>query len=198
MQKHIPYMVVTPRTLAAFKGSALILPNVRVLDESERESLRAFTKAGGKLAITGVDATGLSSQANTTRFADCPGEAYLLALQDNFTGTVPSSQSTFLGSLPDNPEISIEASPQVATHIARVAGNLHVFIANFKGLRGGENARQEPEMGVRITVLAGGRAKFLPFLGEEQELQGKKTGNAQTYTLPPIFRGAVFWIEPPR
>jgi hypothetical protein len=198
MQKHIPYMVVTPRTLAAFHGSALILPDVRLLDESERHSLEAFAKSEGKLAITGTDATGLAPQAGISRFPDCPGKAYLQSLENDFSATVPSSQSAFLASLPENPEISIGASPHVATHIARVAGNLQVFLANFKGLRARENARQEPEVGVRITVPAGGKAKFLPFLGEEQELQGKKTGSVETYTLPAIFRGAVFWVEPPR
>jgi len=97
--------------------------------------------------------------------------------------------------LPANAELSIEASPAVATHIAKVGGKLHVYFANFKGLRGGENARQEPEAGVRITVNDGGKAKFLPFLGEEQELQGKRKGNATVYQLPPILRGGVFWIE---
>ena len=198
MQKHLPYSIVTPRTLKTFSGSALILPDVRILDESERDSLRAFAKSGGKLLITGTDATGLPLQATIARFAKCPGKEYLQSLDVNLVRALPSSQSAFLENLPANPEVTIEASPNVATHVARVGGSLHVFIANFKGLRGGENARQEPEVNVRITVPAGSKAKFLPFLGEEQELQGKKSGNNETYMLPPIFRGAVFWVEPPR
>jgi hypothetical protein len=76
-----------------------------------------------------------------------------------------------------------------------------VYFANFKGLRGGENARQEPEASVRIIVNDGGKvnagdkAKFLPFLGEEQELHGERKGNTTVYQLPPILRGGVFWIE---
>jgi hypothetical protein len=196
MQKHIPYAIVTPRTLAAFRGSALILPDVRVLDESERESLLAFAKSRSKLVITGTDTTGLPQEANIARFANCPEKTYLQALEANFLGTSPSSQAAFLESLPTNPEVSIDASPTVATHVANVDGKLHVYLANFKGLRGGENARQELETGGRITVQAGGKAKFLPFLGEVQELQGEKSGKGWVYRLPPIFRGAVFWIEP--
>ncbi|MFY9561358.1 MAG: hypothetical protein WAQ52_14080 [Terriglobales bacterium] len=195
MQKHLPYAVVTPRTLAEFSGSALILPDVRLLDEAERNSLRASAKAGGKVVITGTDATGLPPQANIIRFANCPGKAYLQALEGDFAGTSPASQSAFLASLPSNPEIGVEASPAVATHIAKVGGKLHVYFANFKGLRGGENARQEPEPEVRVTVHGPSKAKFLPFLGDEHELHGDKRGDATVYRLPPIFRGAVFWVE---
>ena len=148
--------------------------------------------------ITGVDTTGLAPATNVARFPNCPGKTFLQALESNFQGTTPSHEAAFLASLPANPVVSIEASPSVATHIARVGGKLHLFFANFKGLRACENARQEPETGVKITVPAGGRAKFLPFLGEEQELHGEKSGSTQTFRLPPIFRGAVFWIEPSR
>jgi len=195
MQKHLPYAVVTPRTLAKFTGSALILPDVRLLDPTEHNLLRTFAQSGHNLVITGIDVTGLPQQKRIARFANCPGKAYLQALEDNFAGTSPSSRAAFLESLPANAEVSIEASPSVATHVANVDGKVHVYFANFKALRGGENARQEPEAGVRITVNDGGKAKFLPFLGEEQELQGKRKGNATVYQLPPILRGGVFWIE---
>jgi hypothetical protein len=195
MQKHLPYAVVTPRTLAKFNGSALILPDVRVLDDHERQAAAYFAKSGGKLVITGTDATGLGDQKSVVRFKDCPGKAYAQALESNFADTAPSSQAAFLGSLPANDDITVEGSPAVATHVAMVNGKLHVYFANFKGLRGGENARQTPADGMRVTAKGGGKAKFLPFLGEEQELRGEQNGNATVYQLPPIFRGGVFWIE---
>src|SRR5271169_5040309 len=36
MQKHLEFQIVTPRTLAAFQGSSLILPDVRIISESEK------------------------------------------------------------------------------------------------------------------------------------------------------------------
>ena len=157
--------------------------------------LRKFVESGGKLVITGTDPTGFPQQTNIARLANCPGKEYLQALEDNFAGTSPSTQGAFLGSLPVNSELAIEGSSGMATHIAKVDGKLHVYFANFKGLRGGENARQVPEEGVRITVNSGGKAKFLPFLGEEQELKRERKGNTAFYRLPPIVRGGVFWIE---
>jgi len=194
MQAHRSYQVVTPRTLAAFQGSALILPDVGVLDESERGLLRAFAQAGKRLVITGKDATGLAEQKNITRMAACPGKAYLGALEKDFVGTSPASAAAFLDLLPTG-EVRVEASSMVATHIARVNGVVHVYLANFRGLRGGENARQELEVGARVFVQGGRRGKFLPFLGEEIELQGEKSGEGWVYRLPPIFRGGVFSVE---
>ena len=195
MQKHLPYAVVTPRTLASFKGSALVVPDVRLLDASERATMGNFASSGGKVVITGTDATGLGERANVARFPDCPGKTYIHALESDFAGTTPASQAAFLASLPVNDEISVNASAAVATHIARVGGTLHVFFANFKGLRGGQNARQELEEQASVTVRNGGKGKFLPFLGEEQEIPGEKKGDVTIYRLPPISRGAAFWVE---
>ncbi|HUM05818.1 MAG TPA: hypothetical protein VLT90_10180 [Terriglobales bacterium] len=195
LQKHLSYQVVTPRTLAQFGGGALILPDVRVLDDSERNLLRDLVKRGKRLIVTGTDVTTLPNQANIVRFADCPGKAYTQLLERDFPAASPSSQSQFLEALPANPEVTVEASSAVATHIARVDGKLHVYFANFKGLRGGENANQDPETGVTVNARAGDKAKFLPYLGEEQVLRGEKKGEATLYRLPPISRGAVFWID---
>lgn len=46
MQKHLGYQVVTPRTLQTFSGKTLVLPDVRVLDESERAALAEFVAKG--------------------------------------------------------------------------------------------------------------------------------------------------------
>ncbi len=45
MQKHLEFQIVTPRTLPAFQGRTLILPDVRVLSESEKGWLRGYVDA---------------------------------------------------------------------------------------------------------------------------------------------------------
>ena len=57
LQKHLELQVITPRTLAAFRGPALVLPNVSTLGDDERSSLRDFVSRGG----------GWSSPARTLR-----------------------------------------------------------------------------------------------------------------------------------
>ena len=50
MQKHLEFQIVTPRTLAEFHGKTLVLPDVRVLGESEKDRCRSL-RAGKKLVI---------------------------------------------------------------------------------------------------------------------------------------------------
>ncbi|MGB0008220.1 MAG: hypothetical protein WBP97_14075, partial [Candidatus Sulfotelmatobacter sp.] len=105
-------------------------------------------------------------------------------------------QQAFLDSLPPSADVEISASPKVATSIARVNGETHVFLANFAGLVGGKNPIQTPQT-VTITVPDGsGRsAYFLPFLGDTRKLEGTPNQGKVTFTLPPISKGAVFWLQ---
>ncbi len=55
MQKHLEFQVVTPRTLTSFQGRTLILPDVRILGDSEKAFLRTYVAAGKSLLVTGED-----------------------------------------------------------------------------------------------------------------------------------------------
>jgi len=198
MQKHLEFQIVTPRTLSGFQGETLVLPNVRVLSEQEKSQLKQYLDAGHTLAITGADATALSSAANVTRFPDCPGKAYMTALESDFDHAQPESQQKLLDSLRQTATFTIVAPPSVATSVAEVDHQPHIFFANFTGLRGHVNPVQTPLNEVRVTVPAdaAGQAFFLPFLGEVQELKGTPGAGTISYTLPAITKGAVFWYEP--
>ena len=198
LQKHLEFQVVTPRTLANFKGESLVLPNVQVIDDGERAWLQKYVAAGKNLLITGADATQLGALSNVVRFADCPGKAYSAALEHDFEHATPELEEAFLRSLKSGTAVTVAASPQLATSIALVDGKPHVFFANFAGLRGHENPVQTPQSGVQVTIPAtsANKAFFLPFLGEMQELKGVQTGGQMSFTLPTISKGAVFWYEP--
>jgi hypothetical protein len=197
MQQHIEYQVVTPRTLREFRGRTLVLPDVRVLSPPEQQGLREFTVAGHALVITGTDATSLGPKTTSTRFPDCPGKAYLDRLTKDFDSADPASPAAFLASLHHHPSVQIEASPAVAAQIARVSGKLQIFFSNFKGLRPGENAVQEPETNIRVRVsVREGRVLHLtPFLGNLQRIPGKVSGPWVSFTIPRIEKGAIARIE---
>jgi len=198
MQEHLEFQVVTPRTLKEFQGDTLILPDVRVFSDSERNWLQHYIASGKKLIITGADVTQLAPASNVIRFQHCPGKEYMAALESDFEHTTPSLQEAFLKNLKSVPGIQITASPQVATSVSLVDGKPHVFLANFAGLRGGVNPVQTSQTGIRVTVSSEieARAFFLPFMGEAQELEGVRLGGTISYTLPPVSKGAVFWYEP--
>jgi hypothetical protein len=199
MQRHLEFQVVTPRSLADFSGQTLVLPDVRILGEDEKNHLRTFVKQGKQLVITGVDATESGDLKNVVRLPDCPGRIYNAALEKDFEHAEPQSQQAFFDSLKGGDAVEFELSPQVATSIARTPdGHINCFFANFAGLVGGTNPVQTPQHGVKVTVRSASVIKgfFLPFLGVTQPIKGIREENATTFILPPITKGAVFWYAP--
>jgi len=199
MQKHLEFQVVTPRTLEEFRGRTLVLPDVRVLGDDEKKVLRGIVASGKKLVITGTDVTGIPASANVVKVAEDPGSTYESALEKDFEQASPDSQREFLSTLQESEAVRISAGTQVATSIARTSdGRIHCFFANFAGLKGGVNPVQTPQSGIEVSMRSagGGHGYFLPFLGEAQEVQGTRRGDAITFALPTVTRGAVFWYEP--
>jgi Glycosyl hydrolase-like 10 len=199
LQEHREFQIVTPRTLADFKGKSMVLPDVRMLSDGERSSLKSFVAGGGRIVIAGTDATELPKSENIVRLAADPGKTYGAAIEKDFEHSQPDSQREFFESLKGGDTVRIKASNQIATSIARTSdGHVNCFFANFAGLRGGENPVQTPQDGVQVTMNAkfGGKGFFLPFLGDVRPVQGEKHGDSLTFNLPTITRGAVFWVEP--
>jgi hypothetical protein len=199
MQRHIEFQIVTPRTLADFHGKTLVLPDVRILEGSEKNWLQGFAAQGKRIVITGTDATGITTSPSVVRFPACPGKAYNAALEKDFESASPSSQQAFFDSLQGGSTVQIKAGPHVATSIAHTPdGHINCFFANFAGLRGGSNPVQTPQNGIEVSVASKSEGKgfFLPFLGEAQAVAGIRHGDRVLYALPPISKGAAFWVEP--
>jgi hypothetical protein len=198
MQKHLEFQIVTPRTLAEFQGKTLVLPDVRVLGQREKERLKELA-AAKSLVVTGTDATELGDLPNVVRLRECPGKAYNAAIEKDFEHKSPETAREFFASLQGAGAVRIQASPQIATSIARTSeGHINCFFANFAGLRGGSNPVQTPQSGVEVAVQAKAEGKgfFLPFLGQVQAVKGERDGDSIRFSLPTITRGAVFWYEP--
>src|SRR5215469_7954094 len=67
MQKHLEFQVVTPRTSADFHGRTLILPDVRITNDGEKNWLKEFAGKGNKILVTGTNAADLGDSANIVR-----------------------------------------------------------------------------------------------------------------------------------
>jgi len=198
MQKHMEFQIVTPRTLADFRGETLILPNVRILNPAEKSRLQNYVRTGNTLVVTGEDATELGTAGNVVRFSKCPGAEYSAALKNNFESANPELEREFLGRLKSTSSVHVVASPMIATSISKVDGKPHVFLANFAGLKEKVNPIQTPQAGTQVVIAGAqlGHGFFLPFLGEITSLKGIAGRGQVTYNLPPIQKGAVFWWEP--
>ena len=144
-------------------------------------------------------------------YPDCPGKKFMNEARQSFNASAWNGEfestpfinllNNFKADIKDGlgyeSEIEIQASPFVATQIAKVDGKIHIFIANFKGLKGNENATQIPEQNVTITFPAkqGAKVFMLPFLGEEQEVTGEWNDGKMTVHGPEILKGMVVWCE---
>jgi len=198
MQAHLEFQIVTPRTLANFKGRMLVLPDVRTVDQQEQEGMKNFLGTGAHtLAVSGTDATHLSNAGNILRFPDDPGRTYYAALEKQFGKVTPETQADFLKAVNPSSAIRVEASPEVATSIAEVDGEPHVFLMNFAGLQPGGNQRQTAQSGITISVPmeAGTKGFVVPFLQDKQALKGTREGDRVSFRLPPVEKAAVFGIE---
>jgi len=197
LQEHREFQLVTPRTLSAFRGEVLVLPTVTFLRDQEKKELRAYVDQGGRVVITGENATGMSDSDNVKRFEECPGRARLEALQKDFVKGSGESADKFLNAVNVQTDIKLEASRAIAANMALVQGKPHIFLANFGGLVPHKIAVPAPERDVRLIVSNRKNCslKFLPFLGDLQTVNGETAGQRQSFVVPPIDRGAVIWLE---
>ena len=197
LQKHLEIQVITPRTIANFQGPILVLPNVSILGDEERSSLREFASKGGHLVITGTDATGFANTTGIVRFRECPAKSYFEHAQKDFAAASQIAPREFLASLDTKPQLTVEAPPTVATNIAVVNGKPTIFVANFTGLVPHKIAVPTPLTAVRISMpVADHRIlHVLPFLGETQTVLGQRIGDRLVFNLPTLERGAVAWFE---
>ena len=198
LQHHREWEVVTPRTLAGFKGKTLILPDVRVLDDTERANIKNLVAGGAKVIITGQNVTELPDSSQIVRLQERAGAAYMQSLDPNLEKANQQQSTKMLATLPDDSAIQISASPLLVTNIADVNGATHIFLFNIGGLRGGTNAVPTPESGMTVTVPAtpAVRMYYVPFLGQKQDLRAQRRGSQLIFRVPSVERGGILWLNP--
>ena len=195
MQTHREFQIVTPRTLSQFKGEVLVLPDVREMSEAEHAAIKILAAAGTRMVITGQNGAGIAAGTHAALFPDCPCRRYEHSLDENLEKTNVDQAKEFLDALQHQGELEITASPRVATSVALVDGKPHIFFANFDGLRGGKNPVPTPQQGVTLRLRTRATVRFLPFLGNAQEVHGTRDGDRFIYRLPTLERGGVAWVE---
>jgi len=196
LQAHREIQVITPRTLAAFHGERLVLPEVTTLNDIEKQSIKAFQARGGHLVVLGENATGIPD-ADLARLPDDPAGSYYGALENDFSAASKNPPQQLLDAVGKNSAVELDAPSTVAANFGMVSGTPHVFLANFTGLVPSKVAVPTSVNTIRMRV-AGAKGKtltFLPFLGEPQVLKGEVKGDHVEFTLPPLERGAIVWIN---
>ncbi|MGB7438538.1 MAG: hypothetical protein WBR26_00825 [Candidatus Acidiferrum sp.] len=195
LQSHREFQVVTPRTLQEFRGRSLVLPEVSVWSDAEKQAIRAFVEHGGRVIVLGDNSLGLPEANVTTLFPD-PARAYFRALEHDFAAASKDLPQTFLNAIAQTSDLAVDAPSTVAANFASVNGTPHIFLANFTGLVPNRVAVPTPVANVRVTVRGSQKNTFtfLPFLGERQLIHGEPSANGMQFVLPSIDRGAIVWL----
>jgi endo-alpha-1,4-polygalactosaminidase (GH114 family) len=196
LQSHHEFQVITPRTLAEFHGQTLVLPNVTILSDAEKQSLKRFAGSGGRIVTTGHNLTGISASDHLVSLENCPASLYLGKLEKNFASGSQDMPAELLKLMGTKSGIEIEAPPTVAVNFGQVNDTPHLFLANFTGLVPGKILIPTAVSGTKIIIPSsmGNSLAYLPFLGQTQILQGTKHADTIQFELPPIERGAVAWV----
>lgn len=197
LRKHVPFQIVTPRTLAGFGGKTLVLPDVRVLSRDEVAELRSFAAKGGRLVLTGPSDPDAEKLGHSVSLANSPGLEYLEAAEKDFEGASLDSQSAFFKALGDDSEYSVEASPDLVAHVAEANGKTHWYFANFKGLKKGDATVPTPVRNITIgaPATAGSVLHLVPFLGDPVTIKGTVRDGRVEFVIPEIERAAVAWVD---
>jgi len=195
LQAHREIQVVTPRTLGAFHGERLVLPNVLSLNAAEHQELERYVRSGGRLVVLGNVPEGKASPEKTIHINSDSTAEYFQLLEKDFAAARPPLE--LLAAMEVSVEITIDAPSTVAANFARVQGKPHIFLANFGGLQPNKSAIPTPAKDVRVKLPAamGNTLTFLPFLGEAQTVRGEVKDGKVEFLLPAVDRGAVVWVE---
>jgi hypothetical protein len=223
MVNHIETEVVTPSTLGTSKSLVLILPNVKCLSDEEFLELDVWLRNGKTIIFTGETGAYNNKRelvANRKRISEftlkyphaikvqgTPEVAYHQFIRDNYNEAVYNSSKAIDENNSSNPllklikkdsafspAVNVDNANACVIQIAEVEKQPTVFIANFSGLKGNENARQIPDSNIVITFNKAKKnayARFIPFLGSPERLEGKWSNGSFTVNLPTVFRGAI-------
>jgi hypothetical protein len=131
LQNHREFQVVTPRTLAAFAGDVLLVPQAQFLSDEERNGLKRFIGRGGKPVLDGTDAIASLTSAAISGFPDDPARLFFAGLQTDFSAGTGKSPKEYLTALNLNNVIEIDAPAPAAINFASVKGKPHALLANF-------------------------------------------------------------------
>lgn len=97
-----------------------------------------------------------------------------------------------------SPAIEIENADVCVNQIALVDNKPTVFLSNFSGIKGDENADQFPDKDIVITFTDAKRdakAVSIPFMGQPEDLKGEWKNGKLKVILPEIFRGAIVQLQ---
>ena len=220
MHSHLPFQIVTSRTLERLSPKILILPDVKCASNKEINSLKTLKENGTKLIATGEFASydeNLNKQNSSLPsdliiLKDCPGKAYTENLKDELnkyfnsdefeTEEMLETKNIFLSKLFEltsySSKFKIDAPVELITTTSIDEKYIYLFITNIKGICEACDTENKNITDVKISYtssIGGDEVYTLPFLGRKEKVNTLKTENEISFTIPEIQRGMVVIIK---
>jgi hypothetical protein len=196
LQNHVQFKIVTPRTLNEFHGKVLVLPNVRIVDEPEIASLHRFAAHGGKVVLTGKSDKQLEAIHGAVAFTDGSETKYLSHAEHDFQASNPSGEPELMHAIRTSTGLDVTASKNVVIHEAEIGNRVYLFLANFDGLKAGEQATPtQQKVEIRVAARFGKTLHWLPLFGDEGIVKGEESAGSVEFSPPDLERGAVAWFD---
>jgi hypothetical protein len=184
---HREFQVITPDTIADFRGTALIVPQKQRIESSEMQTLMSAQTRG----LTLVDLGDGAAQFETLLTDRFPGNA----ARGTPDSVLEGALLRLLSKIPDSSLNQVHASRFVVSQIARVHGSPHVYLFNVKGLVAKQKLLPGAEQGatIQFDAAAGARVYALPFLGNVTEIPAERNGDKLRVHVPAFSRSIVIW-----
>ncbi len=221
LNQHLEFEIITPRTMHKAQSKIILFPDIKCLGSEELDQMQRWVKEGRTLIATGetgkFDPKGnkmaeslnlqqlLDGNYITDKIEGTPEKDYLRSLNEasdsSFNAVNPDAGrilSSIRNSRNYHPAVTVNNAQGCIAQICRIAGKPAVFIGNFSGLISRENARQQPAGNISLTfhnLPVEMKARMVPFLGSEVQLQSEWSNGDLVVHLPEISRGAIIRLE---
>lgn len=209
INNHFEFEIVTPRSLANFKGTILILDNVKKISEDEQSEFKKLSTDGVKFILSGE--TQELNLDDSILLKESPGKEYnaLLTeeLNDCFNGKSEAEKTKkyksrfkeLLDSLTENANgIRIKAPIEIFASTSLVNGKPYIYLTNMSGIceSCGDNKINISNVIIELDKsLNYSKIYSLPFMGEVTELTIEQKEGRMICKIPTINRGTVIWLE---
>jgi hypothetical protein len=180
IHSHLPFQIVTSRTIEKLSPKILILPDVKCVSNQEAESLKELAEFGTKFIVTGdfaiynEDRVGVRdhlhwlneyfNDSNYKRITNCPGKLYTDFMGEELNNYFEENTDTYNMSLVRNkfledltnftsfvPEISVQAPIDLIVTTSLNEEYIFLFLTNVKGICASGNSEPKSLNQVKIN-----------------------------------------------
>lgn len=222
MHSHIPYQIITSRTLQKLNPDVLIMPDVKSISDEELESLNKLENT--KFILTGDFAEFDQDRKKRTQnslvnkgsdkilyLKDCPGKDYTTLINRDLNKHFASKDSLkYLAEVRKEfierlklfasyePDVKIDAPADIISRTNLTDEGLLIYLLNTRAVCEACGESENKTIDVKISLnssLVKGEVSILPFLGSPAKLNTETADGLTTLSVPGIERGTVVIIK---